>query len=95
MNGPFFVYSFGRLTIKGNMRMNKLDGEKLTLHSDSTLSSREFYKDGRKIGIWEEYSSYGSLTRRTYYNNHGKFIKREIFDQRGNLSRTEYEEKKY
>jgi antitoxin component YwqK of YwqJK toxin-antitoxin module len=75
--------------------MNKLDGEKLTLHSDSTLSSREFYKDGRKIGIWEEYSSYGSLIRRTYYNNHGKFIKREIFDQRGNLSRTEYEEKKY
>ena len=95
MDGPCYAYSFGKLRKKGFMKNNKRNGEELTYDSDSVLIHRAFYNEGKKIGIWETYTSSGHLTGKTYYDANGHFLKRELFDQKEKLTRTEYEEKTY
>jgi antitoxin component YwqK of YwqJK toxin-antitoxin module len=94
MNGPMYVFSQDKLSMKGFMLNNKRHGELTFFNPDSTISDRNFYDNGLKTGVWEHFSINGILIRKTYYER-GNFIKHEIFDRDGKYVRTRYRENLY
>ena len=76
-DGPFKAYVNGRLFIMGSYKNGKRNGERIT-YGEHSIISREFFKDGIKVGTWEEYDDNGKLVRKT------------IYDEKGNVKEDKY-----
>ncbi|MDG2229280.1 MAG: hypothetical protein P8L74_04080 [Gammaproteobacteria bacterium] len=61
----------GRLTEKGNLKDEKLDGAFEIYYDNDKLHTRGNYKEGIPVGLWENFYENGLLERKTHYNNDG------------------------
>lgn len=72
-DGPFKSYSDGKLFVTGYYKNGKREGERI-VHGQRFIRSRQFFKNGKKIGTWEEYDGNGKLKRKTSYDDNGNLI---------------------
>ena len=87
LNGPYEYYFLNKISSKGFKKQGRDDGERLTYNVQGFLVERAFFSDGVKIGIWEEFNSYGTLSEKIYYNSSGKITKREIYNKDGTMDK--------
>ncbi|HEY1112826.1 MAG TPA: hypothetical protein VGE66_04675 [Chitinophagaceae bacterium] len=93
MDGPKESFTFGKLRARGFLKENKRHGAQVYINEDGYITKWEYYKDGKKSGVWESCNSEWRMYKKVYYDDNGQFVKQEIYDRRtGKLFRTEYEE---
>lgn len=73
LSGPFKTFINGKTYISGFMKNNEYDGERITYNEKGEIAQKAYYKEGIKVGTWED------------YNDNGKLIKKSIYDETGNL----------
>ena len=71
--GPFLIYSKGKMVLQGSYKNGKWDGERLTYLNEKLLQ-RAYYKEGVRIGTWEEYYAQGVLRSKITFDNTGKVV---------------------
>jgi len=73
LEGPFFIYVNGSISMKGQYKQGKKDGVRLT-YEDGKVQQKAYFKDGIKTGTWEEYNVKGKLIRKTTYDKKANVI---------------------
>lgn len=67
-NGPFKTYIDGKLLRTGSYRDGKRDGEYID-YENGYITHKKYFKNGLKVGVWEEYNKDGTIKRRTSFRN--------------------------
>lgn len=78
LEGPYYRYVNGVLSVQGSYKKGKLDGEHLS-YSNQKLLLRSFYVAGLRSGTWEAYDLQGKLTRKTTFDNQGFVAAEETY----------------
>ena len=71
--GPFYIYANGQISRQGTYKKGQWDGERITYQGGKIVQKANF-KNGIKVGVWEEYNTKGELIKKTEYDNAGNLV---------------------
>lgn len=71
LNGMYIGYfeAGGDTLVIGNYVNGQEDGEWRSFYGNRLLAKKAYYKEGRKVGVWEYYNEDGRLFRKVLYDN--------------------------